>query len=266
MLAARVLLRESIKQLDRPFSYCIPDSLKDAIKIGQYVNVPFGNGNRFKLAVVIDLYDEVNNEVLSKLKAVSNIVDEEPVLNSEQIKLIDFIKTHYICTSGDAISLLVPSVVGNKASRKVTFISLTDSDRAKEALWNKELRSINHVHIIEYLINNGEQPQDVLIKELKVNRNQIKTLIDRGLLKENRKYSFVNKTASSDYSFSEEKDANSGKGFNISYELNPIQKKAFDEIDINNDDPQRQKLFLLHGITGSGKTEVYMEIISKVLE
>lgn len=266
MLAARILLRDAIKQLDRPFSYLVPDSLKSDIRVGQYVNVPFGNGNRFKLAVVTSLYEEEDQLVLSKLKGVSNIVDEEPVLDEEQIKLIDFIKQHYLCTSGDAISLLVPSVVGNKASRKVTFISLKDSDLAQNMLWNKELRSINHVHIIEYLLNNGEQPQDQLIKELKVNRTHIKALIDKGLLKEAKKDSYIKKTLNNDSKTSQSEDKDVKEGFKVSYDLNDTQRKAFEEIDISNDDPARQKMFLLHGITGSGKTEVYLHLVDEVLK
>ncbi len=263
MLTAKVLLRESVKQLDKPFSYGVPDELGSRIKCGQYVNVPFGRGNHFKLAVVIELIDICDENEISKLKLIQNIVDDEPVINSEQIKLIGFLKSHYLCTSGDAISLLVPSVVGNRNCRQVKYLSLVDKDMANKALWNKELRSINHVHIIEYLLANGEQPQDNLYNDLNVNRPQIKTLIERGLIRENKKKSYVNKNNI----INADMQSNEGaQGFDVCYELNPVQQKAFDEINIIDNSPDRNKMFLLHGITGSGKTEVYLHLVDEVLK
>ncbi|MCQ2483523.1 MAG: hypothetical protein MJ153_08565, partial [Clostridia bacterium] len=129
MLTAKVLLRESVKQLDKPFSYGVPDALRSRIKCGQYVNVPFGRGNHFKLAVVIDITDITDEKEISKLKFIQNIVDDDPVLSSEQIKLIDFLKSHYLCTSGDAISLLVPSLVGNRNCRQLRYLSLADKNK-----------------------------------------------------------------------------------------------------------------------------------------
>lgn len=263
MLVAKVLLRESIKQLDKPFSYIVPDSMRELILCGQYVNVPFGNGNRFKLAVVVELGEEQDQGSVVRLKPIQNIVDEIPVLNEEQLHMIDFIRSHYVCTSGDAISLMVPSVVGNRSYHIVRYLSLVNCDEAAALLAGNALKSINHVHIIDYLLNNGEQPQDILYRNLKVNRAQIKTLIDRGIVKESKKKSYVSLNANEQ---NETPFVDRSKGFEERYSLNPVQSKAFEEINIKDDSPERQKLFLLHGITGSGKTEVYLHLVEEILK
>ena len=172
MLTAKVILRDSVRATDKLFTYLDPDKLKEKIKEGLYVLVPFGRGNRMKTAVIYSLQEEDKSEV--KLKEIFDIMDDIPVLTEEQLGLIKPLSSRLLCTMGDVIALMVPSVVGKASMPQATFISLQSDEDAKEAIASGTLRSITHIHILEYLLEKGEVEKKALLAACKATEAQLK--------------------------------------------------------------------------------------------
>ena len=180
MLTAKVILRDSVRATDKLFTYLVPDKLKEKIKEGLYVLVPFGRGNRMKTAVIYSLQEEDKSEV--KLKEIFDIMDDIPVLTEEQLGLIKPLSSRLLCTMGDVIALMVPSVVGKASMPQATFISLQSDEDAKEAIASGTLRSITHIHILEYLLEKGEVEKKALLAACKATEAQLKAVRDKGFL------------------------------------------------------------------------------------
>lgn len=254
MLTAQVILRESVRATDKFFSYLVPANLADRIKEGLYVLVPFGRGNKMKTAVVYSLKEEEESGI--KLKEIFDIMDDIPVLTSEQLSLIKPLTSRLLCTMGDVIALMVPSVVTKTSMPQLNFISLMSDDDAREAIASGQLRSITHIHILEYLLEHGECEQKALLAACKATQAQLKAVRDKGFL-------YVERREDTDSPIpSAIPDTELNEAFNEVHILNDEQQNAVDRIT----SCDKASVFLLHGITGSGKTEVYLKCAGDVME
>ena len=180
MLTAQVILRDSVRQTDKLFTYKIPDELRDKIREGQYVLVPFGFGNRMKTAVVYSVQDTDPGKM--RLKNIFDILDDIPVMTGEQLALVQPLSSRLLCTMGDVVALMVPSVVGKASLPQLTYVSLMSDDDAREAIESGSLRSITHIHILEYLLEKGETEKKELLAACKATEAQFKAVRDKGFL------------------------------------------------------------------------------------
>ena len=253
MLTAKVILRDSVRATDKLFTYLVPDNLKERVQEGLYVLVPFGRGNKMKTAVIFSVQEEDQSEV--KLKAIFDIMDDIPVLTKEQLSLIKPLSSRLLCTMGDVIALMVPSVVGKASMPQVTFVSLMSDDDAREAISSGKLRSITHVHILEYLLERGECEKKALLAACKATEAQLKAVRDKGFL-------YFEKREDTEAEIpSAIPDTDLDEAFNVVHTLNDEQQNAVDRIT----SADKASVFLLHGITGSGKTEVYLKCAGDVI-
>ncbi|MBQ0011966.1 MAG: primosomal protein N', partial [Clostridiales bacterium] len=78
-MIAEIVLRECVWQTNKKFDYLVPEQLTERIRVGQYVRVPFGRGNKSNVALVLKLKTETDSKY--QLKAIESLVEEEPVLN-----------------------------------------------------------------------------------------------------------------------------------------------------------------------------------------
>ena len=107
-----IIIRGATKQIDRLFTYRIPDELRESVVCGSLVSVPFGNSNSQRVAVVVELKDSFDGDI-GVVKDICSVISDRPVLNPDQIALIDKISDRFNCTKGDVIELMVPSCVIN---------------------------------------------------------------------------------------------------------------------------------------------------------
>lgn len=231
-----VLVELKVKGIDQTFTYLVPDNLKDQIQVGIRVLVPFG---RQELeGFVIDIN---NKELDYKLKEIIDIIDLEPVLTSEMLELGKYISNKTLCNLISAYQTMLPRALKAKKGlninkKYVTYLKLNKdyipkNDKQKE--------------IIELLKNKEVLKSDVV----KISSSSVKTLIEKGIIIEVKKEIY----RLDDKVIKEEKKI----------VLKTDQSKVVDRVLECRD---KFKPFLLHGVTGSGKTEVYMHIIEEVIK
>ena len=92
--AGIIIAFATVSEIDRPFTYVVPDTLKTTLKVGQRVKVPFGKGNRQYIGYVVSLMEEIEPQKY-RLKAISEVVEEEALLTKEQLEIVQFIVKYY---------------------------------------------------------------------------------------------------------------------------------------------------------------------------
>lgn len=233
-----VLVELKAQNLDKTFTYIVPEKLKEKVKIGVRVYVPFGN-QKLEGFVLKIFHDNSSNY---NLKEIIGVIDDNPVLNEEMLKLGKYISLKTLSTLISSYQTMLPVALKAHKNIKINkkyekYIELIDYDYNPKNSSQKE--------IIDQL-RTGEK----LKKELnKISISSVDTLLKNNIIKENIKELY----RLNDNNIIENKKVN----------LTQDQLKVVDEVvdSLNTFTP-----FLLHGVTGSGKTEVYMNIIKKVLE
>jgi primosomal protein N' (replication factor Y) (superfamily II helicase) len=238
---AGIIVNNEALQLDRIFTYEIPEELRDSINMGLRVKVPFGKGNSLLDGFVIRLYEDYFED-FTYIKKIKNICDEMVLLNSSDIELIEYMREKYLCTYIDAVKTIIPTGtikgVKNKLSEVISLgMPLSGS-------YNKEpyLSIYNSVKL-----HNGLYNRSQLSKMFGVSMSSVNTMIKYGFLK--KESIVVDRYNNRSYKPYERRT------------LNTEQKKAVDII-LNSESNK----FLIHGVTGSGKTEVYMHLVNEMMD
>ena len=240
MMYADVIIEYGNKAVDTLFTYIIPDNLREKIKIGHRVLVPFNN--REIEGFVLDISNEFNSKY--ELKEISSLCDLEPVLNEEMIILGEKIQKEILCSRISIYQAMLPKAlkakhntnIGIKMNRYITLnISRDEALRYMEGC-----RFAKQKEIISKLLDSDK----ILLSNV---NSSINTLIRNGVIK--YIYEEVNRYVSK----------SSGK-YRI-VKLNSLQEEVVNSVKL-----EEYNKYLLWGVTGSGKTEVYMELIDRVLK
>ena len=150
-----VILRGSVRQTDNLYTYRIPEEMRSDVNCGSLIYVPFGKGDSERCAVVVDITDSFEGDE-GVIKDIASVISSLPVLNSDQIALIDKISERFNCTKGDVVELMVPSCVVNHKNPVEVFAELVSKETAQEVLDSETLRSVAHINILEYLLERGK--------------------------------------------------------------------------------------------------------------
>ena len=239
-LYAEVIINSEALEIDRPFTYKVPEEFNNEIKIGQIVKVPFGKGNKTSEGFILNLKNDDN--IKFKTKNIAAILVKDPVIDEDDINLIEFLREKTLCKYIDAFRLLIPVGImkGAKAKKKKVIV-----------LKNEDLSNIKnpdgYKKIIEFFkTNSGKYTKSELINDHSISQYKLNKLIENEVLsiEEESVFRYNDRVYNKD----------SAKTLTIEQE-NIIREY------INSDD----KMFLLKGVTGSGKTEVYMKLVERVL-
>ena len=240
---AEVLIEYKVKSLDRSFTYLVPEHLKDVVKVGMKVTVPFGQGDSLINGFVTKIKYDSN---LGNLKSIVSITDRELILNDELMELGHFLRDSTLCTLISAYQTMLPSslkikTINSNYQKYDTYIKLSvPSEFVKTYI--AEIRGKKQIELLE-----------TLMKEEKILKNKcsvsaVKSLLDKGIIEEEKVQTYrISKSLEK-----EEK----------SVVLTEDQSNALCKIK---DSFNNSEVFLLHGVTGSGKTEIYMHLIQEVV-
>ena len=306
MKLAQIIVDVPLMQTDQPYSYRIPEAFADMLEAGMRVHVPFGKGNRLIQGIVIGFLDVAREEDQLELKDIVEVLDYRPVLNQEQLYLADQMRKTVFAYKISILKAMLPGLLnstydkvlyptdqltaeerseifGDKAS--LHFSSLDAEEQGKvmhltragkldleyqardkqhiktetwyqidtEALaaFQPSARASKQQELQAYLL---EHPEAGLLKDLRKQFGPatVKVFLDRAILlpeerEVDRAQSYFDKVASQS-----------------ALTLNAQQATAV--AAITSQIGQESKPFLLEGVTGSGKTEVYLQVIDEVLQ
>lgn len=256
-----VILRGTVRETDRQYTYKIPEDLEGKVFPGSFCVVPFGFGNKTRSAVVMSV-SYTAGDGIKGIKAIKSLIVDYPVLTPDLINLVDTIAERFNCTRGDVIELMVPACVENHKRPTEVFVDITDKDAVIGVLSSGTLKSAVHANILEYLLKRGKCSRKELQTAVAASPAQVKAVEEKGLIKLSKET--VDDDGGSDAGSILENIDVGGK-FSETYELNDEQEAAVGRI-IGNDGSIIPGTHLLFGITGSGKTEVYLKCAQKVID
>lgn len=229
--------------IDKTFTYKINKEQLPLLKVGMRVVVPFGK--QTLEGFVLKIYENKDVYLENKLKEIISIVDTYPILNEELLTLGKYISKTTLCSLMTSYQAMLPKAL--KAKKKVNMTPKYDTYICiNYGMYNNDIKfNASQEKILELLKENKKVKKEVLNK---ISVSSVNTLLKKNILleekEENYRYNLIN----------EEKIK-----FNLNEEQQKVYKEIFNSINSN-------ETFLLYGVTGSGKTNVYMKVIEDVIK
>ena len=253
MIYADVIVDISHEKLDRSFQYRVPKEMEAEIQVGMVVSIPFGNGNRERKGYVIGLSEKPAVD-LSRMKELHGICSSEETTEERLIALAAWMKNRYGSTMVQALKTVLPVREKVKAKEKRYVILNTDEMKAAELAEELEKgRCRARARLLRALLREPKLDYTRAARELGMTSSVLKPLIEQGI---------VNVTQDEVYRMAID-------GANIPREqlsvLTPDQKNALVQIE-REWEKESPRPVLIHGVTGSGKTQVYMKLIQQVVD
>ena len=252
---ANIIIDISHEKVDRLFQYRIPDRLKDKVEVGCPVEVPFGKGDTIRKDYVLEVTDEPNWDP-DKIKEIASVPDDKLGAEDISIKLAAWMKRYYGSTMISALKTVLPATKKQNI-QKHKFVSLRMSVREATEYYyecaGKKNQKARERILAELLITPDDRiPYELITQKLHVSAATIKSLADKGVIRiEEEEY--YRKPVAGD---------SSRYGAKV---LSQEQQNIVDSF-ITDYDAGVRDTYLIHGITGSGKTEVYIALIDEVIK
>ncbi len=260
-MIAEVIINRTAKKLNRIFDYNIPEDIEGFIVVGSKVLVPFGKGKKIEEGFVTKIKEKTDYEY-----EIKDIVKVELNLTNEQIELAKWMANRYYCNVSDCVNLMLAPGTKSKNlekridDKKINFVNLKKTaDEIMYDIDNKKIKSEKQIKLLEFIIKNGEFTIPEIEEFTQCSRAIVNTLVKNGYLEISEKK--IDRNPLAHKNLEEIRKKEKTKKLDLTQEQQEAYKKVEESIE-----KKEYKSFLLYGVTGSGKTEIYLQLIEKVLE
>ncbi|RIK81929.1 MAG: primosomal protein N' [Planctomycetota bacterium] len=233
----------------KPLDYLVPAGLREQLEVGRRVSVPLGGGDRLVTGYCVELEHRKHDG--RRLKEIAGLVDRRNLLSPAMLRLTRWMAGRYLCSWMAVLEAVVPAGVRGEAGTRVATLLSTPADLAQRA--SNEQLTDKQRGVLRYL---AAVPRPITARQLalacKVTEAPINLLRKRGLIVSERRR--VRQDEFDELPVARERPL----------VLNAAQQVALDAI-LAPMHARRHETILLHGVTGSGKTEVYLQAIEEVI-
>ena len=252
ILYANIIIDISHEKLDRTFQYRIPAELKEQIHPGTPVEIPFGRGNRTMKGYVVELTDRAEFEP-ERIKPIRRVLRDQIPIEGQLIALAAWIRENFGGTMNQALKTVIP-VKQKTAEKEKRMIWLKPDTATARALLGELQRKHQtaRARLLEALLAQSPLPYETVREKLNITASVIRAMQERELIRVETIRNWRNPL-----------DRMKKQGSVVA--LNATQQRIADDILAGWQQGDLRPC-LIHGVTGSGKTEVYMEIIESVVK
>ena len=249
---ANVIVDISHEKVDRPFGYRIPERLADSVTPGVRVKIPFGAGNVLRTGYVIEVTDH-SEFPRERMKEIDSVLPGTKEPSQRLIVLAAWMKQQYGSTMIQALKTVLPAraTVGEKERKSIELL-LQDAQTQELAAQMERKHQTARLRLLQELMTNRTISWEAATKRLKVPSSVISKLESDGVLKVHASVAYRNPIRR----MGEETEKKT---------LSEEQQGAVNGI-LNAFDQNDRRPSLIHGITGSGKTEVYLALIEGMIK
>ncbi len=248
---AEVIVDLNVRRTDRPYYYAVPDFLWEKVGIGSRVLVPF---NQRRVTGYVVGFGSPGEELGSKIKEIAGLAGEEPVFTGEMLALARWLSENYLCTMAEAFGcMLAPSFLA-KGLKLKNIVRPAVGKEEIEKVFGELNKAPKQLAVMKKALEAPGLTKQELARACGVQSRTVDALVKKGFLAVERELPALQHTF--------DNEVRTAAKFP---DLNEEQKKALEEIK-ESIAAGKFGVFLLHGVTGSGKTEVYMRAVAAALE
>lgn len=249
---ANVIIDISHEKVDRPFQYRIPDSLKGKLAVGMCVQIPFGTGNRKRKGYVIEITGK-NEYPEEKIKEIDGIITDNLPAEADAIRLAAWMRQTYGSTMIAALKTVLPVKRTVKAVEKKKLRRSLSAEELTSLLGECMRKHQNaKVRVLQELLTEEELPYELVTGKLHVSAATLNSLVNQGAITIESESSYRNPVSL---------NVTAQSGPELSEEQRYIKEQILSDYDKN-----IRNTYLIHGITGSGKTLVYLALIEEMIK
>ena len=251
-LYADIIVDISHEKLDKTFQYRVPERMRDRLEPGACVMIPFGNGNRLIKGYVVSIGDQCQFDP-EKIKEIAGLPEKETGVEDKMIALAAWIRRNYGCTMIQALKTVLPAKQTVKKLEHRQLVRLMNREEILSLLGECERKKqVAKARLLKALLEQESIPYEWVTGKLGVSAATVNSIVKVGAAKLVSTESYRNPV---------KMQALEAAHNTLSSQQQTIVTEVLTDFDAG-----RRQTYLIHGITGSGKTEVYMQLIGEMIK